>query len=162
MVLLAGLKGEVSDTEEALRAARNAGGADASVQLMRASMVFGRIHLESAIDHAMRAFEQGRNASNSLATETLLYASGTRQIDRAIKKMGIREGDSEIALVAFGEFSLDEFVEKADFKQDDSVLDGDASMLVEYGISKKEIASIPESKVFDLVLERVAMVDLLK
>jgi len=162
MVILAGLRGEVSGAEDALRAARNAGGADASVQLMRASMVFGRIHLESATDHAIRAFEQGRNASNSLATETLLYASGTRQIDRAIKKMGIREGDSEIALVAFGEFSLGELLEKANFKQDDSVLDGDALMLIEYGLSEKEIASVPESKVFDLVLERVAMVDLLK
>jgi len=76
--------------------------------------------------------------------------------------MGIMEGDSEIALVAFGEFNLAELHEKANFKQDDSVLDGDASMLVEYGISEKEIASVPESKVFDLVLERVAMVDLLK
>ena len=118
MVILAGLRGEVSNSEEVLRTARDAGGADASIQLMRASMVFGRIHLESAIGHAIRAFEQGRNASNSLATETLLYASGTRQIDRAIKKMGIREGDSGIALVAFGEFSFDEFLEKADFKQE--------------------------------------------
>jgi KEOPS complex subunit Cgi121 len=162
MVLLAGLRGDISNSEEVLGTASVAGGADASVQLMRASMVFGRIHLESAIDHAIRSFEQGRNASNSLATETLLYASGTRQIDRAIKKMGIREGDSEIALVAFGEFSLAELLEKANFKQDDSVLDGDASMLIEYGISEKEIDSVPESKVFDLVLERVAMVDLLK
>lgn len=159
---MAGLRGEVSNAEEVLRTARDAGGVDASVQLMRASMVFGRIHLESAIDHAIRSFEQARNASNSLATETLLYASGTRQIDGAIKKMGIREGDSEIALVAFGEFSLAELLEKANFKQDDSVLDGDASMLVGYGISEKEIASVPDSKVFDLVLERVAMVDLLK
>ncbi|MCK4455127.1 MAG: hypothetical protein KAU99_02130 [Thermoplasmata archaeon] len=162
MALLAGLRSDISNSEEVLRTARDAGGADASVQLMRASMVFGRIHLESAIDHAIRAFEQGRNASNSLATETLLYASGTRQIGKAIEKMGIREGDSEVALVAFGEFSLAQFLEKANFKQDDSVLDGDASMLIEYGISKKEIASVPESKVLDLVLERVAMVDLLK
>lgn len=162
MVLLAGLKGEVSDTEDVLRAAREACEVDASVQLMRAPMVFGRIHLESAIDHAIRAFERGRNTSNSRATETLLYASGTRQISKAIEKMGIREGDSEVALVAFGEFSFDEFLEKANFKQDDSVLSGDALMLIEYGLSEKEIASVPESKVFDLVLERVAMVDLLK
>ncbi len=162
MVLLAGLRGEVFSAEDALSAARDAGEADASVQLMRASMVFGRIHLESAIDHAIRAFERGRNTSNSRATETLLYASGTRQISKAIEKMGIREGDSEVALVAFGEFSLDEFLEKANFNQDDSVLDGDASMLIEYGICKKEISSVPDFKVFDLVLERVAMVDLLK
>jgi len=162
MTLLAGLRGKVSNSEDALRTARDAGGEDASVQLMRASMVFGRIHLESAIDHAIRSFEQGRNASSSLATETLLYASGTRQIDRAIEKMGITEGDSEVALVAFGEFSLGEFLGEADFKQNDSVLDGDASMLTEYGISEKEMASVPRSKVFELVLEKVAMVDLLK
>jgi KEOPS complex subunit Cgi121 len=160
MVLLAGLSGKVADTDGVLRTARDMCGADASVQLMRASMVFGRIHLESATDHAIRAFEQGRNTSNSLATETLLYASGTRQIDKAIEKMGIRKGDSEVALVAFGKFSLGEFLEEAGFKRDDSVLEGDASMLTEYGITEKEVASVPESKVFDLVLERVAMVDL--
>ncbi|MFQ6128433.1 MAG: KEOPS complex subunit Cgi121 [Thermoplasmata archaeon] len=162
MVLIAGMSGRVSDAEEILQAARESCGKEGSVQLMRASMVFGRIHLESAADHAIRSFEQGRNSSNSLATETLLYASGTRQIDKAIEKMGIREGDTEIALVAFGDFSLGRFLKTVSFTQDDSVLEGDTTMLSDFGISEKEISSVPESKAFDLVLERVALVDLLK
>jgi KEOPS complex subunit Cgi121 len=162
MVLLAGLRGDISDVAEALASARDACRGDASVQLLRASMVFGRVHLESAADHAIRSFQQGRNISNSLAVETLLYSSGTRQIDKAIEKMGIREGESEIALVAFGEFALDGFLIKTRLEQDDRVLDGDASMLAEFGISEKAVSSVPESKVFDLVLERVAMVDIRK
>jgi tRNA threonylcarbamoyladenosine modification (KEOPS) complex Cgi121 subunit len=161
-VTVAGLKGEVTDPEAILSAARDSCGSDCSVQLMRSSMVFGRIHLESAADHAIRSFEQERNSSNSLATEALLYASGTRQIDGAIEKMGIRRGDSEIALVAFGEFDLTEFLEKMNFVQDDSVLEGDASMLSEFGITEKEIESVPGPKVFDIILERVALVDILK
>lgn len=161
-IVTVGLKGEVSDPEALLNVARDCCRSDGSVQLMRSSMVFGRIHLESAADHAIRSFEQGRNSSKSLATEALLYASGSRQIDRAVEKMGIRRGDSEIALVAFGGFDLMEFLEKTNLVQDESVLEGDASMLSDFGITKKEISSVPKSKVFDVVLERVALVDLLK
>lgn len=160
--IIVGLKGEVSDPEKTLNAARSCCESDGSVQLMRSHMIFGRIHLESAVDHAIRSFEEGRNSSNSLATEVLLYSSGTKQIDVAIEKMGIREGDSRIALVAFGAFDLSAFLEKMNFVQDDNVLEGDISMLSEFGIDSKEIASVPESRVFDLVLERVALVDLLK
>ncbi|MFQ5910791.1 MAG: KEOPS complex subunit Cgi121 [Thermoplasmata archaeon] len=162
MVLIAGVRGRVSNCEDILQAAREFCGSEGSVQLMRASMVFGRIHLESAVDHAIRSFEQGRNSSNSLATETLLYASGMRQISRAIEKMGIKEGDSEIAIVAFRDFDLKRFLGTANLVQDDSVLEGDAAMLPEFGLTEEEIASVPGSKVLDLVLEKVAMVDLLK
>lgn len=160
--IIAGLKGEFSDPEAMLSAARNCCGSDGSAQLLNSSMIFGRIHLESAVDHAIRSFKEGRNSSNSLATEALLYSSGTRQIDGAIEKMGIRQGDSGIAVVAFGTFDLDAFLEKTGFVQDDTVLEGDAAMLSEFGIGDKEIASVPESKAFDLVLERVALVDMLK
>ncbi|MFQ6106984.1 MAG: KEOPS complex subunit Cgi121 [Thermoplasmata archaeon] len=162
MVHLAGLRGDVTDAEGLLKSARESCGPNGSVQLLRASMVFGRVHLESAAEHAARSFEQGRNSSNSLATEALLYASGSTQISKAIEKMGIGEGDSEMALIAFGEFDLKRFVGLAKLTRDDDVLEGDLGMLPLFGITEKEMASVSESKVFDLVLEKVAMVDILK
>lgn len=94
--------------------------------------------------------------------ETLLYASGERQISDALRKMGIRNGTKEIALVAFGGFNVDEFAAAAGLEWDDSVLEGDPSFLQEFGVSKKEMESVPSEKVEDLVLEKVAFVDLLK
>ncbi|MCG7845347.1 MAG: hypothetical protein MIO90_07955, partial [Methanomassiliicoccales archaeon] len=59
--------------------------------LMDADKVCGPDHLESAVIHARRAFEQGTAASNTLGMEVMLYASGERQISKAKKKMGLHQ-----------------------------------------------------------------------
>ena len=159
MVRIAGFKGAIEDPEEMLTIARESCKGD--VQLFRADMVFGQTHLKTAADHAIRSIKEGRNSSSSVATETMLYAAGTRQIVKAIEKMGIRYGDSEIALVAFRDFDVKRFEEKTHFRRDDSVLEGDVEMLREFGITGKEVAAVGEQKAVDLVLERVALVDLL-
>lgn len=160
MVRIAGFKGVVDDPEKTLAIARK--NCNGDFQLLRADMVFGQAHLQTAVDHASRSLREGRNSSSSIATEMMLYAAGTRQIGKAIEKMGIRSGDAEIALVAFGDFDFKEFEEKTLLRRDDSVLVGNWGMLREFGISDRELASVPESKAFDLVLERVALVDMLK
>src|SRR5512137_1257991 len=57
------------------------------VLVLRADMVFGTDHLRSALYHAKKAISEGRNASDSRSMETLLYASGERQLGTAIRKM---------------------------------------------------------------------------
>src|SRR5437867_8774842 len=59
-------------------------------QLLDADAVLGRDHLASAFDHARRAFDQGRNSTASIEVEFLLYASGERQISKAISTAGAR------------------------------------------------------------------------
>ena len=46
------------------------------VQVFDADLIYGKNHLQSAYDHAKRAFENNKNSTNSLAMETLLYAAG--------------------------------------------------------------------------------------
>lgn len=131
-------------------------------QMFNADLVFGKSHIISAYDHAKRAYDQKTNSSTSLVNETLLYASGERQISSAIKKMGIEEGTGRFCIVLVGDCSLDKLVELLNLERDDSVLDGDVEKLMAFGITEREIETVPKEKVFDLVLERVAMVDLLK
>ncbi len=69
------------------------------IQAFDATVIYGKDHLISATTHAQRAFEQGRNATNSLALEILLYAAGERQIQKAIKKIGVKKGKQQIAFV---------------------------------------------------------------
>jgi KEOPS complex subunit Cgi121 len=143
------------------------------IQAFDASAVFGETHLVSATQHALRAFEQKTNATNSLALEILLYAAGERQINKAIKKIGIKKGRHTIAFVL-----IDQRKEKPDQKHiqtvirkllrkfhltlDNTVLEGDRDTLKKLGITDQEIVTIPESKYGDLVLEKVALVDVIK
>lgn len=92
------------------------------IQVFDASRIFGKEHLEIAAGKAERAFEQGRNLSNTPATEIMLYAAAERQISQAIKKLGLREGIEELAIVIFGNAEAEEIIWELGWQKDDSVL----------------------------------------
>ena len=132
------------------------------ILLMDADLVFGKEHIESAVEHATRAFERDKNVASTKMMEVLLYASGERQLSTANKKMGIGPKTRDVTVVVSDYKKLDEVATTLGIKRDDSKLEGRVEMLGRFGISKKAIASVPKVKVLDLVLERVAMVDMLK
>ena len=72
---------------------------NAKIQLFDADYIAGAKHLLFATLNALKAFKQGRNISENLMVECLLYASGQRQISRAIEMLGIRSSTSRIAVL---------------------------------------------------------------
>lgn len=129
------------------------------VIVLDGDMVFGADHLSSALTHAVKASAEGRNASDSLAMETLLYASGERQLSSAIKKMGVGPETVRVVLAAVrGPFSPGEgWTELPDT---DPV--PDRARLARFGVTEKEMSTVDESRLSELVLERVAAVDVIK
>ena len=69
------------------------------IQLFDADYVAGYEHLFHATLNALKTFDQKRNISNSLEFEILLYASGQRQISKAIDMLGITPVSSNIAVL---------------------------------------------------------------
>jgi KEOPS complex subunit Cgi121 len=143
------------------------------IQAFDARVIYGKDHLISATTHAKRAFEQGTNATNSLALEILLYAAGERQIQKAIKKIGVKKGKQQIAFILTDSLNqkrnrtLDKAVIQRLLKRfhlniDETVLKGDRNTLKRFGITNQELSTIPEEKYGDLILERVALVDVIK
>jgi KEOPS complex subunit Cgi121 len=144
---------------------------DIVLQVFDAKYIYGSEHIRSALEHAQRAFDQKAAISGSMAMEILLYASGEYQIKNAIEKMGIKENTDQIAILIFNnndrsQIELNEiinnFLEMFKFTRDDDVLLGDVSTLESFGISKEELSAVPEDKWLDLVLEKVALVDIIK
>jgi len=154
-----GALGAATDPDVRLAALREFGG---DIQLLDARLVCGRDHLVSAAEHAERAMREGTNAAKTLAVEFVLYASGERQIADALEKMGIREDTTEFAVVAFGGLDTATVLEALALTRDDAVLEASRQKLRAFGLSDAEIDSVPADRQADLVLERVAMVDLLK
>ncbi len=126
-----------------------------------AGMVCGREHLESAVEHALRAFDRGTNSANDIMMETMLYASGERQISKAREKMGVKETSVEVALILFGA-QRQEVLLVSGLVEDDSVLECTEDKLRRFGIGPRELEAAPPGMAMDLVLERVAFVDILK
>ncbi len=142
------------------------------IQLFDADVIYGKNHLISATEHAIRAFAMKTNTTNSLVMEILLYASGERQLKLAISKMGIKVGKGNVAFVliddtkeAKGKVSnqlTDDLLKLVSLKRDDKVLDGNEGTLRKFGISENEINTVTKAKYGDLILEKVAMVDIIK
>jgi len=138
-----------------------------TIQAIDADKVVSERHLIFAAEKALKAFAEGRNVAKDLGLEILRYASGERQIERALA-MGITPATRRIALVMIrnGEMgSAKRAFPDADLLAQVIVPDGQSSSFVAeavretFHISDKEIAAVGESRIPDLVLERVALVD---
>jgi len=139
------------------------------VQVFDAEVIYGKNHLISALKHAKRAFEEKRNTTNTLEMETLLYASGERQLKLAIPKVGFKKGEANIVALFYVErkkVDLERVVEKFlkvfNLKKDNKVLEGDINTLKKFGITESEIKTVSKDRYGDLILEKVAMVDIIK
>ena len=159
----------VEDLQEFLGEIRSlAASNEVIIQAMDASKLGGISHIDLAMRKAMRAFEEQQNVARDLGVEMMRYASGKRQIAEAFS-LGLSEGENHVAFVVLGE--LEEAVLQAsamlrDFVEVSSVIEfkpeKKAVLMDHFGIHEAEIIAVGDGRLPDLVLERVALVDLLK
>jgi len=142
---------------------------DVVIQAVDADLVAGSKHLIAAVERATRSFSEKSNIANDLGMETLLYVAGSRQIEKALQ-FGVKKGCNNIALliISQGEKNID------CVEQELKKLISERPCVAEYTISKKEklmsafnitqeeIVAAGEDKIPDLVLERVALRNIVK
>jgi len=156
-VEILGTVGQVDDPDRLLAAVKGLG----EVLILDADAVCGPEHLRTAVEHAQRAFRRGTNAASSLPMETLLYASGERQISGALKRMGVSRGSRRLALVIF-DGQIEETLVALGLVREDGVLGTSREKLMRMGVSEEELDALPPRLGSDLVFERVALVEMLK
>jgi KEOPS complex subunit Cgi121 len=138
-----------------------------AIQAIDADFVVSREHLISAARKALSAFGEGRNVAKNQGLEILRYASGERQIGRALA-IGVSPTTRRIALVMVGKKEIDS--NTSPYPDEDELAaaidpDGldisfDPVRVREiFHITDDEIAAVGEGRIPDLVLERVALVD---
>lgn len=132
------------------------------IQAFDADKLAGEEHVRFAVKKAINSFESKRNIANDLAKEIMLYVSGTRQINKAMR-LGIHKGENNIVLVAIGEkpdlSAFDEIIPKPVLQYDESKKE---AIMQAFNITNEEIKAVGEEKIPELVLERVALVDVIK
>ena len=160
---VAGALGRIGNPEAILRQATRWGTQrDAEVLLADAQLVFGRDHLESAVLHANRAKALGAMSAHSLPVETLRYLTGQRQVSDAIRIGGLHDGTTQLAVVIFGNASIDELLAEFGWVRDDAVLDATGKSVSRLGVSAREASTVPRNRKAELALEKVALVDVTK
>ena len=143
------------------------------VQFFDASLTAGWQHLYFAALNALNAFKNKRNFSNSLAIETLLFASAQRQIKKAMDMIGIKPAMSHVAVLVVAEneakasAALETISGILSAERDDGVLDFTDEKIDRvkklFEISDLELGSkigkdgSEKEALLDLVIERSAL-----
>ena len=126
-------------------------------------MMAGRAHAEAATMRALRAVRARTAISASLEMEALLYASGSRQCSIA-ERFGIHEGENRAYVClcppADGAFQdLSPFMEFVD--EDWEILSKEKRERLSeaFGITPAELMASGTDRFRELVLERVALLE---
>jgi KEOPS complex subunit Cgi121 len=132
-----------------------------------ADLIAGRVHAAMAVARAVRAFQEGAAISNTLEMESLLYASGSRQCSIAAT-FGVHEGENRLFVCCFPArktiwavlapilLLTDENWDAVDTKKRET-------LMTVFGISHEEIAAAGgDNRIVDLILERVALLEVLR
>lgn len=146
----------------------------ALVQTFDADRVAGFEHLFFATLNALRAFSQKNNISESVDVESLLYASGQRQIRKAIEMIGVRPDTSSVGVLILaedklkiqdGEKGVNGFINGV---RDDQVLEVRSEEKIHklmelFNVTELELRSLSDGKTADykmiteLIIERGAL-----
>jgi tRNA threonylcarbamoyladenosine modification (KEOPS) complex Cgi121 subunit len=149
---------------EIVRALREIAGANEGlVALFDARAIAGERHLYSAWAHLGRSRGRGESRLRDRGAELALYVAGDDQLPRALEKVGVSDRADRFVLVAERPRSLPELLDRFGLEEDPSAYPrpADAETLERLGITASERAVVPASAWEGLVLERVALLELL-
>jgi len=155
----------ITSPGEFLRYTRDLGASkSATIILFNADRMAGRGHVVSALYHAFRAFERGEAISNTVEMEALLYAAGSRQCEVGME-FGLHPGVNRVYLCICpgSDPVLRDLEQKGVYCNEDDWEQFSAEkqcLLKEiFGITDKELAVVGISRLQDLVIERVALLE---
>lgn len=137
-----------------------------SIVCFHAELMAGQEHVISAMFHAIRALKKGTCISGSFEIEALLYAAGSRQCLDAVK-FGIHRGlnNCYLCILPTNPLVWSELLTVMTKSSEDWGIMTDEKMntlISLFGITNEEIAVTGKDRITDLVLERVALLDVNK
>ena len=158
----------IEDLREFLKTLNNISSANnVTIQALDADKIAGERHVLFAVKKATDSMEANTNVANDLGVEIMRYAAGERQIEKAFS-MGLHDGENRVVFALVGEEQSISSASTAllDIIDEKPLIDYSPSkresIISQFNITKSEIGAVGEDKIPDLVIERVALVDVLK
>jgi KEOPS complex subunit Cgi121 len=128
-----------------------------------AGMLAGKQHARKALRHAVRSFHNGLMVSNTLEMEALLFAAGSRQCSVAAL-FGVHNGENSMFVCCYPTRdgiwdALTPLMDVTDEIQDHIDPHKRAYLMKLFGITEEEIATCSGDCITELVLERIALLE---
>ena len=126
---------------------------DEIIQLLNADALAGENHIVHGVNQAFLAFKRGENLAKDISVEIALRCSAQRQISKAFKILGLREGEINLCAILI---NCDDYTSRLSeyFTLDNSVLSSDVEKLVEiYDISPDELKN---NSIDEIMIDRIS------
>ena len=125
---------------------------DEIIQLLNADSIVSKNHIIHGVNQAFLAFERDENLAKDLSVEIVLRCSAQRQISKAFKMLGLKEGNMNLCAILINSEDYTEELSSM-FTLDEEALIGDENKLIEtYGISGNELETM---SVEDIIIDRI-------
>lgn len=143
---------------------------EVTIQGLNADLIAGEKHLHFAVGKALRAIASGSNVAKDPGIEIMRYAAGERQIERSFS-IGLHEGENNVVFVLLGKMdnlliALSELRKLIEEKPCSELLAYSSfkrkGILSLFRITDEEIEASGEEHIPELVIERVALANLVK
>ncbi|MEE1129300.1 MAG: KEOPS complex subunit Cgi121 [Methanobrevibacter sp.] len=122
------------------------------IQLLNADAIAGKNHIIHGVNQAKLAFERGENLANDFSVEIALRCSAQRQISKAFKILGLKEGEMNLCAVLINCKDYTDQLSSV-FTFDESVLIPDNENLIKiYKIDEKETENI---SIEEIIIDRI-------
>ena len=122
------------------------------IQLLNADSVVSKNHIIHGVNQAFLAFERGENLANDLSVEIVLRCSAQRQISKAFKILGLKEGNMGLCAILINSKDYTHELSSI-FTRDDDVLIPNEDKLVEiYKISDDELHNM---SIEEIIIDRI-------
>lgn len=122
------------------------------IQLLNADSIASTNHVIHGVNQAFLAFDRGENLAKDISVEIVLRCSAQRQISKAFKMLGLKEGQMNLCAVLI---NCDDYSKELSelFTRDDSVLGSDESELMKiYDIDPVETENM---SVEEVIIDRI-------
>ena len=141
--------GSVSDTLDLIDSIKRDG---EIIQLLNADAIAGENHIIHGVNQAFLAFERGENLAKDISVEIVVRCSAQRQISKAFKILGLKEGNMNLCVVLIN--SKDYTSELSSiFTLDENVLEPDFEKLVKiYKIGEIDLENM---SIEDIIIDRI-------
>lgn len=151
-VLILGFKAQIDNVNDTLNLIDSIKKDGEIIQLLNADSIASKDHVVHGVNQAILAFERGENLAKDLSVEIALRCSAQRQISKAFKILGLKEGPMDVCAVLI---NCDDYTNELSsiFTLDDSVFTPNVEHLMEiYKIRDVEVENL---SVDEIIIDRI-------
>lgn len=151
-IQILGFKASIDSVGDTLDKINSIRGDGEIIQLLNADAIVSKNHIIHGVNQAFLAFERGENLAKDISVEIVLRCSAQRQISKAFKTLGLKEGDVNLCAVLINSKDYSDELSSVFTRSDDVFFPDYDNLIKIYKISDAELQNM---SVEEIIIDRI-------